>query len=398
MRVPVSLCAFLVAHLALAAAIPGLAEDVGSNAPQDVALTYQINTTHTGALQTSGINPPLTVKWSVSLPAGTASYPIVVNGKVFVIGFGSPTVAPTLYALDARSGSTIWSQPVPAGYGGWVGAAYESGNLFVVPESAPNVTGAMFAFRATDGTQLWNVSLPGQYSFSSAPTAYNGVVYTGGAGSGGTVYAVRETDGAILWTGSVENGDSSSPAVNQTGVYVSYACPQSYRFNAISGKLIWHYSGECEGGGGNTAVLYRGLLYVRDLYNFSTSGISLSAKNGMLVGPGFNSQYSPAFSNGSGFFVESNLLSAVDLATGATLWTAIPPNGDSYSVSPIVVNGVVYVGTSAGNLMGYDATSGIEVVAMFLGSPIPGGQEIIGMGAGPGLLVVPAGSEVIALQ
>jgi hypothetical protein len=35
------------------------------------------------------------------------------------------------------------------------------------------------------------------------------------------------------------------------GVYVSYACPQTYGFDALKGGLMWHYAGPCEGGGGS---------------------------------------------------------------------------------------------------------------------------------------------------
>jgi outer membrane protein assembly factor BamB len=237
---------------------------------KSISLTFQITPTHTGATTTTGLKPPLKVKWSVGL-GGAVSYPLIVGGKVFVIG-GSSTS--TVYALSIKNGSTIWSQSAPTGWGGWIGIAYQDGKIFAVPSGA-NGAGAMAAYAAKDGHQIWTTILTNQYVYSSPPTALNGMVYTGGAGSGGTVYAVSQKDGTVVWTGSVENGDDSSPAVTATGVYVSYACPQTYRFDPTTGNLIWHFSGECEGGGGATPVLYRGLLYVRDLYNYSTDTLNL---------------------------------------------------------------------------------------------------------------------------
>lgn len=319
---------------------------------------------------------------------------------MFVVAAATSTLPSTLYALDEQTGATLWSQPAP--YGPWIGAAYENNRVFVVPTSGNGLNGAMFAFAASDGHQLFDTSLPNQYSFSSPPSAFNGIVYTGGAGSGGTVYAVSESAGAVLWTASVENGDNSSPAVDSTGVYVSYACPQTYRFAPKTGQQIWHYSGECEGGGGNTPVLFGGLLYVRDLYNFSTTGITLNAKTGTLVGPGFNSDYSPAFANGTGFYAQSSLLTAANTTTDTTLWTATPPSGDTYSISPIIVNNIVYIGTSSGRLLGYRATDGKQATAVSLGTAISGGEYFAipqaGLGAGDGLLVVPASTKLFALQ
>jgi len=47
----------------------------------------------------------------------------------------------------------------------------------------------------------------------------------------------------VLWTAPVENGDSSAPAVSHNGVYVSYVCPQTYRFNSTTGQQDWNYGG-----------------------------------------------------------------------------------------------------------------------------------------------------------
>jgi outer membrane protein assembly factor BamB len=361
-------------------------------AKKDISLTFQITPTHTGVTNTTGLKPPLKVKWSVDL-GGSASYPLMVGGKVFVIGGTNPS---RLFALNAKNGKTLWSHPAPSGWGAWIGAAYENGKVFAVPSSA-NGAGAMAAYDASSGHRLWTTTLATQYSFSSPPTALHGIVYTGGAGSGGTVYAVREKDGTVLWTASVENGDDSSPAVTSTGVYVSYACPQTYRFDPKTGTQIWHFSGQCEGGGGATPVLYRGLLYVRDLYNYSTDGITLKASDGTLVG-GFNSAFAPVFLKDTAFYTESASLTAVDLSNGKVLWTVAPGSGDSYSSSPIVVNGVIYVGTSAGYLLGYDVVSGSNPVSMNMGFPISGYGQYAGLGAGEGLLIVPASNQVIALH
>src|SRR5581483_5140391 len=218
----------------------------------------------------------------------------------------------------------------------------------------------MYAFDANSGSTLWIATLPGQYFFTAPPAALNGIVYTSGAGSGGTVYAVRESDGKVLWTASVMNGDNSSPVVTGTGVYVSYVCPQTYKFAPKTGGLIWHYSGPCEGGGGATPVLYQGLLYVRDWSSsLGHNGDILNATTGAVVGS-FDANFAPAFVSGKAFYVQSNSVKAVNTTYGTTLWTAIPPSGDSYSTPPIVVDGVVYIGTNAGKLLGYRQERGFD--------------------------------------
>ena len=364
------------------------------------ALGFQITTDHAGFISMPGFKPPLQVKWSVSF-AGQPSYPIITGGKVFAVDGGNGTVPSTLYALDAATGATLWTQPAPAGYGGWIGFAYENGGLFGVTQETPGFqSGAMFAFSATDGHQVWSATLPGQYLFSSAATARNGMVYTSGAGGGGTVYGVKEATGQVVWTAEVQNGDSSAPAVTDNGVYVSYVCPQTYRFDPLTGRQIWNFSGPCEGGGGESAAVYEGLVFVRDvLDNYTTDGIALAASNGSLVG-GFNSLYSPVFARGYAVLTEPQSLSAVKL-TGPTLWSVFG-NNETFTCSPLIVNDVVYVETSSGNLEAYAGKTGKQLFSMNLGLPADCGEyfavPLQGMSAGEGLLVVPTASGLVALQ
>ena len=101
-----------------------------SGASAQNPISFQIKPDHTGALYSPGMDPPLSLKWSVYI-GGTASYPVIAGNKVFVIAAGSPS---TLYALDAQTGHILWDQPTPQGIeGGWIGAAYENGMLFLVP-------------------------------------------------------------------------------------------------------------------------------------------------------------------------------------------------------------------------------------------------------------------------
>jgi len=48
------------------------------------ARNYQINEAHTGAINVSGVLPPLKQKWSRNFGLDM-SYPLIVDGKVYVI-------------------------------------------------------------------------------------------------------------------------------------------------------------------------------------------------------------------------------------------------------------------------------------------------------------------------
>jgi outer membrane protein assembly factor BamB len=255
----------------------------------------------------------------------------------------------------------------------------------------------MTAFDAATGTVLWSVSLPGQSSFTSPPTAVNGVVFTCNAGTGGTVYAVNETNGAVVWTMPVENGDHSSPAVVLGSVFVSYACPQSYAFDATNCQQLWHHDSCCEGGGGKTPVVHAGQVYVRDDFCDQTSGLVLDAATGTVTG-GFDSDVPPAFVGNLAVYLQSGTLRGVDLPSGQLLWSFA---GDGVLQSaPVIVNQTIYIGSSFGTLYGLN-TSGQQIWSTQVGAAIPAPDEqnallTTGLGAGDGLLIVPTDSVLVA--
>lgn len=393
---------WVIACLLLLLAFPAGSAQTPQEGTKDLAVTYQINAVHTGAINTRGVRPPLKVKWSVDL-GGTVGYPLIAENKVFVIAGPDRNEKVNLYALDAASGNVLWGPNViPEGAYFWAAAAYDSGMIFVIPNTIPGLSsGEIIAYSSATGQTIWTSTL-GQYFFNAPPTAGNGMVYTGGAGTDGTVYAVRETDGNLIWTASGMSGQNSSPVVTTKGVYVSYVCPQSYKFNPFTGALIWHYSGPCQGGGGATPVLYKNSLYVRDSSRSNGhDGDILNATTGALVGT-FDADFAPAITSNTAFYVQFGGLTAVNTTSGTTVWTA-SPGGDTYSTPPIVVNGVVYVGTASGFLKGYKAKTGKNTVSMNMGYPISAsetgnvGSPESGLGAGQGILVVPASTHLIAM-
>jgi outer membrane protein assembly factor BamB len=148
---------------------------VSASAVAGQADAFQQDAAHDGFIADAGLSAPLTQDWSITLPSAI-SYPLIVNGMVYVT-----TADDTLYALNQVTGSTVWSRGVGGTYAA-PGLAYDGGQVYVV-----NSSGLLTAFDAATGSIAWSMQLPGQYLFSSAPTAFNGIVYTGGAGSGGTV-------------------------------------------------------------------------------------------------------------------------------------------------------------------------------------------------------------------
>jgi len=362
--------------------------------PPEQARNFQIDATHTGAISVTGLTPPLTQKWVVNF-GRPISYPLIADGRVFVTVKNASGQGTTLFALNAANGSTLWSSNLGGSFF-WSGSCYENGRVFAL-----NGSGLLQAFDAATGALVWSRLLPGQFSFSSMPTVRDGVIYTGGAGSGGTVYAVNANTGAVLWTQSVANGGNSSPAVTSDGVYVSYACPNVYKLDPATGAQIWHFAPGCSGGGGKTPALYNNRLYVRD-----STGTIHDSFNGALIG-NFVAKNTPAFSGSRGFFLNGpnffgsfGTLEARDVDTNAVLWSFA---GDgSLQSAVLVVNDYVYVGSATGRLYAVNAATGQQVWTTIAGTSIPYvdehnvSQPVTSFAAGEGLLVVPTSTTLVA--
>lgn len=357
-----------------------------SSASASESVAYQLDVAHDGNITISQtFTAPLKLKWKHNL-GGSVSYPIAGSGMIFVtVGPPEDGGSAELYALDTKTGAVVWHKLLSGTYNDFY-AAYDKGRLFVV-----NSDCTMQEFDATAaGKSRWSTQLPDQYSCSSPPTAYNGMVYTGGAGDGGTLYAVDEVTGKVKWTASVMNGDDSSPAIGDDGVYVSYPC-QYYKFDPVSGKLIWNQSRGCEGGGGDTPVYFNNRVYVRD---WSMSPVVLNAKNGKIIGS-FSSDEPPAFwLTPQGKTVQlsrvGSTVYAIDASTQNILWQF---SGDgSLDSSIIVVNGLAVVGSSTGMLYLLDAATG--AVAWSENTKTAIGDA--GFGVADGMLLVPAGNTLMA--
>ncbi|MGN6793185.1 MAG: outer membrane protein assembly factor BamB family protein [Streptosporangiaceae bacterium] len=355
------------------------------------ATAYQVDAKHDGDQTSSALHANgLAKKWSRTLGGSSTalvSYPVIAGGRVFVTVENAASYGTKLYALNASTGATEWSVGLGGTYG-FSALAYDGQRLIAL-----NGDGVLTEFVASTGRQIWSGQLPKQWSFTAPPTAYDGDVYVSGAGSGGTVYAISEADSRIRWEFSVENGDKSSPAVDDSGVYVSYACQQDYRF-ALSGRSGLHRNSNCEGGGGSTAVLHGSALYARGADDSPLVLVKTTLKS---VGS-FASKTAPAFGGTNLYSLQDGNLVASAQSGSPDHWTF----GDGTLVTaPVVSGGIVFEGSSNGTVYGVAASSGNKVWSGQAGSEILGPDEqnafvLVGMAVGGGLLVVPAGNALTA--
>jgi outer membrane protein assembly factor BamB len=362
---------------------------VPADAATPSTVTLRGDSTHDNRV-TGAPEPPLGVRWAVEL-GGDVSYPVIAEGSVFVTlrpavdgPYGTEVVA-----LDLATGRVKWWRPESGSYY-WSTLAYDQGRLVLV-----NFDGRVTGIAPATGASLWSVQLD-QYDFSTPPVAYDGHVYLTGAGSGVTAYSLRASDGALEWERQLPSG-AGTPAVDPGSVYVSMVCRHAVALTRATGALRWEHHGECSGGGEATAALHGGRMYP-----LGDNGAIYSAASGAVVGTA-SFQGPVAFADGVAYVPWLAGVLAVDAATWRPRWRVLgdPETGLNYD-APLVSAGHLYVGSQAGYVAALTRSSGaVAWCASTAGQPVQGETGNVdrpdaGLGAGGGMLVVPAGRFVVA--
>ncbi len=317
--------------------------------------------------------PPLLWKYNTNAveEGYGASSPVVVNGVVYTSDENN-----YVYALNATDGNQLWNYLTG---GGADSPAVANGVVYVNEDFSIN------ALNATDGTQLWSnepqYDIP--VGFSS-PTVVDGVVYAGTTNSGdsrmGNVYAMNAKNGNTLWSSPSFTGFGtvySSPTVANGVVYIgvegavdevilSSLSPYYgvYALSTKSGAQLWNYStgysveaSPVVVGGVIYFVSHEGNFYAlnaksgAEIWNYTTG-----TPNGDII----NVDSSPAVVDGVVYVgSDDGNVYALNASNGAKLWNYSTGNGTLST--PAIDGGVVYVGSSDGNIYALDIASGAKL-------------------------------------
>ena len=259
--------------------------------------------------------------------------------------------------------------------------AADSGRVFV------QQSGILHAFDAQNGTELWS-----RYVADANPVAANGRLYAG-------PMRFDEETGAQLWRTNETNGRLD--AVTGTDVYVSTGCENTDDMAAADGRLVWlHFGTTCSSGAPFLpTALYGGRLYLDDIVASGPNPHAiLDATTGTQVGT-YASDAPGAFVASLAYFVHGGVLEAHNLPDLSLAWTF---TGDGKLVTaPVTANGVVYVGSTDGNLYGVDASHGTQLWTTNVGSGMSTPDAIFapaltGFALGEGWLRIPAGTRLVA--
>lgn len=313
--------------------------------------------------------PPLGVAWRTDL--GTElSYVLVADGRVFVSRLKSRGRAYGAYvdALDATDGHRLWSVELQQPYFA-ADLAYGSGRLFVVDRN-----GNMHALEAATGRELWQAQVG---TFNGTPVVAGDLVYTEAT----QVTALDAATGARRWRAAFGDGPGD-PALAGDRLYAREGCSLG-AIDRRDGTVIWKRADPCPGGSGGHVLLWRDRVMV-----VGGGGPYRASDGEPVAGPRVD-----AVSGDLGFARDEKQTTAYSLPDGRELWHM--PRADQLIGLPNLV-----LRLSGDQIAFHDLATGAQVwAARVIDHGWP--QDIGGVSplaaVGEGLVVVPAGSAVVAL-
>jgi polyvinyl alcohol dehydrogenase (cytochrome) len=390
----------------------------------------------------------LALSWAVEVGGPVSSTPVIAGGVAYVGSYDGG-----LYAIDLATGDSIWTyqtgaavpEPnlqIPLGITG--SAAVEDGVVYV-----GDATATVHAVDAVTGKARWTTTVDTQPNASiwSSPVVVAGTLYVGVAsvakqvGFRGSIVALDAATGDLLWqtymvpVGADGAGVFAVPAVDAgrglvyVGTQNAYSSTPAPYGNAISivaldmtsGEVAWAFNAppndgrtaptddvgfsaspnlftaEIDGasrdliGEGQKSGVYWALDRATGAVVWQTQvspagflggmeGTSAVA-NGIIAVPATDW---PAFDGPA-----SGLVSGLDAATGAVLWTA---RQTAPAASPVgIADGLVFHAGLDGIVHAYDLSDGTELWSFDLGGSASGGIAIA-----DGVVVVGAATPLFA--
>lgn len=189
--------------------------------------------------------------WSFPTNGSVYSSPAVADGKVYAISADSDSWWGEIYCLDASSGAKIWNTTVNSGF---TSPVVDNGYLYTVVVDPIGTEGKLLCLDASNGDEIWNYSLESyELAYYSVPAIADGRIYiTSVAGVICRLHCVDLSSGEGVWVSnlsSMEFGFAlSSPVIDGEYVYVvsgvtkysDFLCKLSCLY-IVNGSTKWEY-------------------------------------------------------------------------------------------------------------------------------------------------------------
>ncbi len=320
---------------------PAVVEGTGESSGRSAHGTFTVRTDWPSSRfspDNAGLNPyenqvsavnvgNLALAWAAAVDTYPTAGPVVADNAVFV---GTQSA---VYAFNATTGAEIWTHHLGSLTSTSTGLAVAHGLVYV----SEVLDHRFYALDARTGSTVWSIATLGG---TTCPKVVGKVAYF--CSNDAKLHAVNALTGDVIWTVQLRDAAFSPPAVVDGVVYVGADDRRVYALDAATGAILWTH--QTVVAVGSSPAVVGGIVYVGSGdYSGSPGAVYAlrAATGGILwkVRTVQGSLSSPAVARGLVFIASGDgLLHAYDAATGATRWsTAV--GGDVDLASPSVANG-----------------------------------------------------------
>jgi outer membrane protein assembly factor BamB len=326
------------------------------------AAFYRQSLDRKGYASTEGPGTP-DLLWTSYVNDSVTTSPIVSDGKVF-----AGTSSGRLYALNLTDGETVWT--FDAGSPISSSPAVQDGVVYFGTGSP----GGIYAVDAQTGFARWLYQVPSGAAVYSSPAVIDDKVIVGC--SDGNLLCLDQLDGHVLWKSHISGGYISSPAIQNSTIFVS-SNEGIHAVDMLTGTQIWEHATSWPVT--SCPSVADGLVFI-GLEN-NDRVYALDQNNGNLVWSFWTGGWlTPTAVDSSRQLViagsKDYRLYCLEEFTGSLKWQYI--SGPNYlSAQTISANGLVYVGTSDGNFRCINETDGKQIWEYNVNSSIASSPSII---------------------
>jgi len=255
-----------------------------------------------------------------------------------------------VYRLNALTGELIWEFATG-------GEVYASPLLYGDRIFIGSRDGMLYAIDVTSGTEQWRADMGGEIWSSAALFLPTSTLIVGARS--GRVSAFTY-DGVVNWTTELGGAVDAAPAIDGPSVYVGNYDGTLHTLNAVSGEIIWQvdlpsaiYA--------STAVGSQ-YIYVNDYDGNLVALDKATGEESWRYDIGSPAYSSPSVSRDpiTGYEMvyalseEGGLMYGIDALTGEELWRVqTGEQGDWRSSSPVIVDGVLFIGSNTEGVIAY---------------------------------------------
>lgn len=300
------------------------------------------------------------VKWSFNGGGTQMGSPTCYQGKVYVAVQSGP-----LYCLDAQTGSVLWTYAQPlASYGT---PCVFNGSVYVSYAIAVPYTTGVLAVDASTGSFLWSKAVgsgPDNRGVTT-PTVVAGYVVVGLINS--SVVVLNSANGNNVW--SYTTGiNNTNPLVSGGVVYTGAETKLCIALNLANGSVLWQ-STAAAGNVTCSPVMANDIVYVgggNNMYalNKNSGAVIWSEMSwGGIGGIGVGKFSSACVSQVDTTLYAGNnddMTYCLDLRTGAKKWTypLSTIQVKTTSPNPVAANGMLFANREDNSLYAFSARSG----------------------------------------